>query len=326
MPFLETTRRGILALIGGLGIFRPTRADGQDTFTLSPQLAVGQAFTYQLDQKVQRNGVVAVHAGSRVTLTVLRRLEGGWLVRWTTSDSHLRVADPNLKPLFAALQSVWDGLPVDVLLDTTGRVSGVADTPTLRALVTAAMDRVADHLSNDASQAPFAAAMRAAVTSLLANDTLLAQSLLKEISILLGATGHAYRAGEPLAVNSRIDSPFGTGEIPILGRFKIESVDPQARRATLNWLMVVDRGTAARVIGAEVEQVVEGFAEVSPEARQLDAPALVSDALSGFDFDDRGEFVVDTGTAWPVSVSHVRRVSTGAGSRVDEIRFSRLGG
>ena len=47
--------------------------------------------------------------------------------------------------------------------------------------------------------------------------------------------------------------------------------------------------------------------------------------MGTLDFDDRGDFIVDTATAWPVRVSHIRRVAAAAGSRVDSVELTRLG-
>lgn len=42
------------------------------------------------------------------------------------------------------------------------------------------------------------------------------------------------------------------------------------------------------------------------------------------EFDDRGDFIVDTATAWPVKVRHLRRFSSTHGSRVDTVELTRL--
>jgi hypothetical protein len=54
------------------------------------------------------------------------------------------------------------------------------------------------------------------------------------------------------------------------------------------------------------------------------AGSTVADIAATLDFDDRGDFIVDTATAWPVSVRHLRRISSGEGSRVDTVELTRL--
>ena len=94
--------------------------------------------------------------------------------------------------------------------------------------------------------------------------------------------------------------------------------------------MVSDPATAARTLGAEIGELVRGAgAARTAVAGNPKAPisgAEVPDALATLDFDDRAHFIVETSNAWPVRVSHVRRVSAGAGSRVDSVELTRLAG
>ena len=49
-----------------------------------------------------------------------------------------------------------------------------------------------------------------------------------------------------------------------------------------------------------------------------------ADVAATLDFDDRADFIVDTATAWPVNVRHVRRISSGQSSRIDTVELTRL--
>lgn len=330
MPPLETTRRTILGLIGGLAIFRSTRASAPDTFTLTPQLAVGQTMAYRLDQHMMRNGALGHRSSARATITVLKQLEDGWLARWTTDESQLLDADPRMKPLLHAMQCLWDGVPVEILLDDSGRVAGLADIAALRELTQVSMDRLLGLLMNDPALAALEAPVRSALQPMLGNDAFIAQSVLKEVSILLGAMGREYCVGGPLELRSSIPSPLGTGEIPILGRFTIRAVDARAHRASLGWLMVVDRRKAARLVRDELQESIERLADGAAGNREGDTPidtqGLADTATAALDFDDRGEFEVDTATAWPMRVKHTRSVSNAGSSRVDTVEFSRVVG
>jgi hypothetical protein len=92
--------------------------------------------------------------------------------------------------------------------------------------------------------------------------------------------------------------------------------------------MVIDRPVAARTVGGEVVDVArraeaEMPASEGQQAQPVDA-SRVQDALASLDFDDLGDFIVDTTTSWPVSVRHVRRVSTAGGSQVNTVQLTRL--
>jgi len=174
------------------------------------------------------------------------------------------------------------------------------------------------------------APVRSALLPILGNDAYIAQSVLKEVSILLGAMGREYRVAEPLEVRSSVPSPLGTGEIPILGRFTIRAVNARAHRASLGWLMVVDRRQAARLVSGELQAPIDQLADAAAEGREehtpIDTRGLADTATAALDLDDRGDFDVDTASAWPTRVKHTRSMSAAGASRVDTVEFSRLAG
>jgi hypothetical protein len=330
MTVFKTTRRTLLTLIGALPIFRAARSGSADTFTLVPELAPGQMLRYRQDLQLVRNGVIGHRSRSTVTLQIRERIAGGWLACWTSSGGEILEADPRVRPMLEVLQAAWDGVAIDLLLDDSGRVAGLADPAAVAALGAASLERLAALLLADPARAPMADALRAAMQPMLADGGLLSQSLLKEPAILLGAMGHDYRVGEPLEVRTRISSPMGSGEIAVLGRYQVRGISSRDSCADIGWLMVIDRASAARAMGAEILDVVRRAQATLPapagEQPEPIAASTVADIAVTLDFDDRGDFIVDTATAWPVSVRHVRRVSAGSGSRVDTVELTRLEG
>jgi hypothetical protein len=328
MTVFSSTRRTLLTLIGGLSVFRAARSDAADTFTLVPKLAPGQMQRYRQNLQLVRNGMIGHRSQSTVTLEIRERIAGGWLARWTSSGSQLVEADPRVRPMLEVLQALWDGVAIDLLLDEGGRVAGLADPAAVRALGEMSLDRLAALLSADPARAPVAPVLRAAMQPTFADGGMLSQSLLKEPAILLGAMGHDYRVGAPLEVRTRISSPMGSGEIPILGRYQVRGISARDSQADIGWLMVIDRASAARILGAEMLDVVRRVeaAMPAPAGGQPEpiAGSTVADVAATLDFDDRGDFIIDTATAWPVSVRHLRRISSGGGSRVDTVELTRL--
>lgn len=328
MTLFKTTRRTLLKLIGGLVVFRGARSGTVDSFRLIPELAAGQLLRYRQDLKSMRDGVIAHRSRSAVTLQIRERVAEGWLASWTTSGSELIEADPRVRPILEAMQALWDDIPIDLVLDEVGRLNGLADFAAVREHGLKSLDSLVTKLAADPTRAPPAHIMRAAVQATLVDGALLAQSLLKEPAILLGAMGHNYGVGEPFEVRTRIASPMGSGEIPVLGRYKVRGISTQEPRADIGWLMVLDHASTARTVGFEVLGVVRQFetARAASTGQQQDpvAESVVTDIAATIDFDDRGDFIVDTATAWPVSVHHVRRVSASAGSRVDTVELTKL--
>jgi len=321
----ETSRRSILSLIAGLPIFRRAHADLPDTFSLVPGDMNGQVLRYRQDSRQVRNGALACHSRSVVSVEFLLREDDLWVARWMTERSELVDADPRMRPLLEALQSTWERVPVDLLLDGDGRVAGLADPQEMRALATASMERMVQRLTADPAQAPLAPAIRAAMQPLLAGDAYIAGALTKEPAILLGAMGRQFRVGTPLELRSAVSSPFGTDEIPVLGRFTVRGIDVHRRRAELGWMMVVDRPRMAQSVAAGLHDMVQRIAAANPRP---DDAAPAADALpfaaAAMDFDDRADFVVDLATASPIRVRNVRRVSSGPAAREDTLELVRL--
>ena len=318
MTVFQTTRRTLLKLIGGLPIFRLAQGGAADAFTLVPSLAPGQAMRYRLESHVVRNGTIGHRSRATVTLEIVDRAADGWLARWTSADGELLDADPRVRPMMEVLHALWDGASIDLLLDAGGRVAGLADPDAVRALGETCLDRVIALLADDPQRAPMAAPLRAALAPTLLDGGLLAQSILKEPRILLGAMGHDYRVGEPLEIRTRVASPLGSGEIPVLGRYKVRGIAPREAQADIGWLMVIDQATAARTLGAGIGELTQALAPAADASERLSA------ALATLDLDDRADFIVDTSSAWPVRVSHVRRITADGGSRVDSVEFTRL--
>jgi len=279
---------------------------------------------YRQDQRQERNGAIAHHSRSVVSVELLRRDDDAWVARWTTERCELVEADPRMRPLLEAMLAMWQGVPIDLLLDGEGQLGGLADPQQMRALAAASMARVVDLLAADPARAPLASAIRAAMQPVLASDACIAGALVKEPTILLGAMGRQFRVGEPLELRSSLPSPFGTDGIPMLGRFTVRGIDPSRHQAELGWMMVVDRPRLARSVAAGVHDMATRLAAAAPNAE--DSGACAAAALDGaaFHFDDRGDFVVDTATAWPVSVRHVWRVRSGPASREDTLELVRL--
>lgn len=324
MTTFESTRRALLGLISSLPIFRPAHASDPASATLVPVLAEGQSFRYRKESEQWRNGALSFRSTSHVSLQVLQRLDGGWLVRWTEDDDGLLEADARVLPMLQSMQDLWDGLPVDLVLDEQGRLAGLADPERVQALAAASLDRIVGSMPDEEPDCGVTKeGLRAMLAPILGDGTYLSQSLLKQPAILMGAMGLTYRVGEPLEVTSMAASPVGGGEIPLLSRYSLRGVDAARGRAELGWLMVIDRRRAASAIAPALHDMVDA---AGSSAAAASAKPLIDAALAQLDLDDRGDFIVDTSTAWPLQVRHERRATSGPGSRFDRLVLTRLEG
>jgi hypothetical protein len=119
-----------------------------------------------------------------------------------------------------------------------------------------------------------------------------------------------------LEVRTTLSSPLGGGQVPVIGRFAVRRVEPRRHRAELGWLMASDRRVAADASEAALEELRADMALEPPDGMQL--PETL-------DLDDRADFVVDTRSAWPLSVHFTRRLSTGGQQRLDTVHIASLG-
>jgi hypothetical protein len=129
-------------------------------------------------------------------------------------------------------------------------------------------------------------------------------------------------------VPGRVPSPLGTGEIPTLGRFAVRAVDTARGQAELGWLMAVDRSRLTAQIAAELGLLRAPLAELARDATRPkageQAGQTLAAAASQLDFDDSGDFVIDTSSAWPVQIRHRRIIVSGETSWSDATRFTRI--
>jgi hypothetical protein len=207
-------------------------------------------------------------------------------------------------------------------------VIGLADVAVERARLAASLDQPMPLLAPASAPAPLASFIRAAVRPYFDSEAYITQALLKEPTILMGAMGRDFRVAEPLMVPGRVPSPLGTGEIPTLGRFAVRAVDTARSQAELGWLMAVDRSRLTAQIAAELGLLRAPLAELArhtalPGAGERAGQALAA-AASQLDFDDSGDFVIDSTSAWPVQVRHRRRIVSGETSRFDATTFTRI--
>lgn len=105
------------------------------------------------------------------------------------------------------MQTLWDDIPIDLVLDEDGRLKGLADFAAVRECGLKSLDSLVAQLAADPRRAPLANMLRAAAQTTLVDGALLAQSLLKEPGILLGAMGHDYGVGDPPDIREDLAEP-----------------------------------------------------------------------------------------------------------------------
>jgi hypothetical protein len=179
------------------------------------------------------------------------------------------------------------------------------------------IDRLFSSMAASGEQRAFVEAVRPAWAAAFATEHAVTVAALKEPQLLLAAMGRRFGADEPVQFRTELESPLG-GSVPAIARFSIRGVQRRSNRAELGWLMVSDPAASAALVRTAVGHATAMAAAVAPPATTAHKlPEMPSVAI-----EERGDFIIDTRTSWPISVSHTRQVMAGARSQSDTTSFS----
>ena len=314
MPDLPLKRRGLLGLIAALPIFGRCADAGPPSFELVPALQTGQQWHFAFERKVVRGGAVMQWYRAPLRVRVLETDAAGALLEWVEGQQTIIDADPQRRPLMEIALAALRDVPLRVRVDACGRVESLVNIAEVRGLCLALMDAAAAGLAADPAKAPMIAAVLPALKAVFGTDAMVSAASLREPAILLGAMGRRYGAPEPVEFRTGLPNPMGGEPLPAIARFSIRSVSPRSRRAELGWLMVSDPVATQAMARAGIDQAARAIAAATLVKPNIDVPAL--------SLEERGDFVVDTATAWPVRVTHQRTVRAGTLAEVDQASFS----
>ena len=310
-------RRGLLGLIAALPIFGRSAQAGPPSFELAPAIQARQHWTFAFERKVTRDGAVMHWYRSTLRLRVLDADDGA-TIEWIEGDQAVVDAHPQRRPLLELGLAAMRDVPLVIGLDAAGRVSALHNADAVRAASLDMLDAAAAHFGAQTEAAPVIAAMLPAMKATLATEAMVTAAALKEPLLLLSAMGRRFGADEPVEFRTTLVNPMGGEALDAIARFRIHGVDSRAGQATLGWLMVSD---PVATDAASRANVLRGAAI----AGVADAPATADAiaALPAFSLEERGDYVVDTASAWPVRVTHARTVRAGPHAQVEETSFRR---
>jgi hypothetical protein len=318
MSSTSLKRRGLLGLIMGLPIFGRSAEPGPPSFELVPQPRVGQGMRLLFERRTVRSGTVLQWYRVPLHIQVDEASPDGTLLRWAQGAGTVLGADPQLRPLLESGLAVMNGVPLAVRLDARGQVQSLDNVAEVRRLCLDMVDRMIASLASDEATRAFVDTLLPAMKAGFATEPLVAAASLREPQILLSAMGRRFGADEPVEFRTALGNPFGGPAMPAIARFSVHGVDKRAQRAKLGWLMVSDPAATTAAARSAVE-------DVATLAAAAGAAAPVTAALPPVALEERGDFVVDTQTAWPIAVTHTRRVTAGAHAQVDTSTFTRDG-
>ncbi len=309
-------RRGLLGLIASLPIFGRSAEAGPPSFELLPALQAGQRWTFAFERQVARNGAVLHRYRSTLRLRVLDASADGATLEWLEGDHVIVDAHPQRRPLLELGLAAMRDVPLVVELDPVGRVQSLRNANTVRLAILGGFDATAAHIGTQPEAAPVIAAMLPAMKAALATDAMVTASALKEPMLLLSAMGRRFGADEPVEFRTTLVNPLGGEALDAIARFRIHDVDPRAAQATLGWLMVSDPVATDAASRANLRR----GAAIAGVADKPATTAAIA-ALPAITLEERGDYVVDTASAWPVRVTHARTLRAGPIAQVEETSF-----
>jgi hypothetical protein len=311
---LPLQRRGLLGLIAALPIFGRCADAGPPSFALVPALQPGQEWRFAFERKVVRGAAVVQWYRAPLQVRVLGTDADGALLEWREGEQTIVDADPQRRPLMEIALAALRDVPLQLRVDASGRVQSLVNVAAVRAQCLELMDIAAARLAVDPAKAPMIAAVFPAIKAAFGTDAMVTAASLREPAILLGAMGRRYGAREPVEFRTDLPNPMGGAPVPAIARLSIRSVSPRSKRAELGWLMVSDPVATQAMARAGVEQATRAIAAATFVKPNISVPEM--------SIEERGDFVVDTATAWPVRVTHQRTVRAGTLAEVDQASFS----
>ena len=321
MPPAPIKRRGLLGLILSLPIFSHSSEPGSPSFELVPQPRPGEEMRMDFERRTERNGAVLQWYRTPLHLQVAQvDPDGSILLHWTEGPATILAADPQRRPILETGLAVMHGVTLAVRLDARGQVRSLDNVAEVRHLCLEMIDRLSTSMAPHTASGPIVAAFLPALKAAFATEPVVAAASLREPHILLGAMGRRFDADEAVQFPTALDNPFGGPPIAAIAKFSIRRVQPRSHRAELGWLMVSDPVATTAAVRPALEGAATIAAAMSPDAT---APAVP--AAPPIDLQERGDFVVDTQSAWPISVSHTRRASVGPHLQVQTHTFTRHG-
>ncbi len=296
-----------------------TAAQAQDTVVELPtDWRVGAKQRVELvKEKEQYQGQDRSFAGGSRTLVeieVVRKLEAGFVVRWTFGKTELQGAQ-SANPVAVRMANLAADLRLDIRTDAFGSVAGLDNLDEVVSRYRATIEVFFGWLEDTGVDDAAAARLRQGVAPLMNPQTVESLSL-SDPSLFHLLSGGTFHLGTPQAYEDLLPNPFGGEPFPSKAYFLLQEVKPDEALAVIEWKQVVDPEKAGPIL----------LETLTAMAERMNAPAPTEADLPAVTIEDVAHYVIDTKTGWPVSVTHQRSSVIGDRRRVDRLRFRMLPG
>ena len=317
-------RLGVV-LVFAFSVLVATKAPGSSgtlEVDVRPVWQAGESHRYERVKSRRRiqpgkpDGKLVVRA--RIDVRVVEVTPGGFLLSWTEGKprvddpAHASIAtNPIVKPTLEMVAGLRILLEVDA---KDASIRGVPNWQEIQKKLRAWGDATATELGKQPAVPRVAIAqMQEQILQMSGTRAQVEKTASFQAEIALAATGRTYKLGEALEYAVELASPLGGPPIPRRNRFTLRSYDAKTGRATVEWSQTVNEHAARSAIERYMRELAE----------KMGRPVDDLSELRSLSVHDRGTFVLDAKTGWPLDVHTIRTTTLGAGSQVEEHRFTR---
>ena len=300
----------MLALIAVMAFAVPAVAQDTSAVNLPVKWSIGDTHRIEMTRETVR-----VHGGSQhsagqavtpVTIRVLRRLDDGYVIRWTYGRTRFTGAKPSA--LGDKLANLTENLRLALRTDRHGAVIGLENREQIRDHYKTAGDAVIDWMLQHDQPDSVVNGVDAMLQKLRTAESVEATAT-RESTLFFRAFGGTYRKGAPRAFDDLLPNPWGHVPIPARARLFLQNHDKQAGIAVIGWKQVIDRDRAGPVL--------------TETLRALGMPIPKDgNVFTGFGINEDGLWIFDTKTGWMLSGSWQRATTfNGNLTSVERIKF-----
>ncbi len=205
------------------------------------------------------------------------------------------------------LGSIFQGVDIELVVDRNGAVQRVRNWEVVKAIFSKVIQLLSDRLRQEGAPPALTARVEAQLTQAFSSEAAIRSSVMRELHLLFVPLGHSYSSTAPFEYLTELPLLMGNGTVQAKGMFELTALDANGL-ATLRWTRTAAPQSLAKVTAETIAQMG------ASEADRAVAPTPMT-------LTDTGEFVVDTHSGWPVTLTHTRKVESGPSTKTDTTSF-----
>jgi hypothetical protein len=276
--------------------------------TFSCAWKVGAKRTYErvkTREDVRANGASGTNKSTTpFTVEVLEKLpEGGHVVAWTWGETAFEASVP-VTPLMKRFNNLAKGMRLELEVDAQGGVQKLRNAAAVQKKFAEAIEMIRGELEGMGLDPQ---ALEATLKT-LGSPEVATQSAIKEPQVFFMGSGGEMIVGQPIAYEDQLPNAYGGEPFPSKASFTLTKADDATQQLHIEWKQELDPVKTIQILKTTLEK---RFGREIPDAQ-----------LPKYSITDKAGFVVERASAWPVKVTHSRRIVSGPAKRVDGLEFT----